>query len=110
MKRSFFLSRRLHRHVVPRRFASRTRKHPRYHHTVSRPHGKYMGSHRRKQNKHRKSKKRGGAIGETVDTVEGIPVGKNVVVTDSKGVTRTLVKHDPLLNTETAEARGDDDV
>lgn len=58
----------------------------------------------------RRRLKKGGAIGETVDTVEGIPVGKNVVVTDSRGVTRSLVDHNPFTEADTAAAVGDDDV
>jgi hypothetical protein len=53
-------------------------------------------------------KKRGGAIGETVAEVEGIPVGRNVVVTNAKGVTRSLEEHNPLLNADTAGEFGDD--
>jgi len=103
MKRSF-LSRRLSRlpRNVSRRFTrvrsrKHPRKHPRYHHSMT-----------RRQTRRIRNKKRGGAIGETVATVNGIPVGRNVVVTNEKGVTRSLEAHNPMTNADTAGEFGDD--
>lgn len=56
----------------------------------------------------RSLKKRGGGIGETVATVEGIPVGKNVVITDAKGMSRSLKEYQEMLNADTSKEFGDD--
>jgi hypothetical protein len=103
MKRSFLSRRRPTRHRPTRRRSTRRHKHPRYHHSLSR-----RLTHRLPRRPHRSLKKRGGAVGETVTTVEGTSVGKNVVITNSKGMSRSLKEYQEMLNADTSREIGDD--
>jgi hypothetical protein len=59
----------------------------------------------------RKSLYKGGGIGETEDTMNGIPVSENAIYTNSKGVTRSVKNRVmPWEDAETSELRGDDDI
>lgn len=106
MKRSYFLTRRIH----GRHGRRHTRRHPRYHHTHTRRSHRPHRQHRQYR-QHRLSRKKGGAIGVTISTKNGIPVGKNALATTYSGKTY-LVRNMPnrLLNAETSELLGDDDI
>lgn len=100
MKRSYFLSRRLH-HRAPTRSRSRV---------TSSQKRKGKGKTKRNHLTHRRRVK-GGGIGETVDTMNGIPVSANALVTNSKGVTRSVKNREQWWErVETGELPGDNDV
>ena len=105
MKRSFFLSRRLHHRPHHRR--PRQSRHTRHTSHTRHTHRK----HPRHPTRRHRSRSRGGAIGETVNTMNGIPVSENALVTNSKGVTRSVKNRVmPLNDAETSELLGYDDI
>lgn len=76
------------------------RRHPRYHHT-----------HTRKRHTTYRSSRRIRGGNETIGTWNGIPYTKNALVTNSKGITKTIRNISyPLSNSETNELLGDIDV
>ena len=107
MKRSYFLSRRLH-HRAPTR--TRTRS------LTLKGKSKKSLSTRKQHAKGRRRVKgsrrvKGGGVGETVDTMNGIPVSNDAVVTNAKGVTRSVKNREMWWNrAETGELLGDDDI
>jgi hypothetical protein len=59
----------------------------------------------------RRSRHRGGSIGETTGTIDGIPVSENALMTNSKGMTRSVKNRiSPLNDAETSELMGDNDI
>lgn len=103
MKRSYFLSRRLH-HRAPARSRTKTRTRARARSLALKRKGKRSHSTRKRRVK-------GGGIGETVNTMDGIPVNENALVTDAKGVTRSVKNREMWWNrAETSELLGNNDI
>ena len=105
MKRSYFLSRRLH-HRAPARSRTKTR---------TRAQARARSLSLKRKGKHsqstRKRRVKGGGIGETVNTMDGIPVSENALVTNAKGVTRSVKNREMSWNrAETSELLGDNDI
>lgn len=101
MKRSYFLSRRLHRRPSIHRHSTRK----------LRPvHRRSVYRNKRRQMTKRRFRHRGG-IGETTGTIDGIPVSENALITNSKGMTRSVKNRiSPLNDAETSEQMGDNDI
>jgi len=118
MRRPFFLTRRLSH-----------RRHPRYHHSHTRRGARKQRLRQRLTYKKRQvrggsgargggrarggsgARARGGGIGETVGTMNGMPVSKEALVTNSRGVTRSVSEISPIMDVaETDALMGDDDV
>jgi len=104
MRRPFFLTRRLSH-----------RRHPRYHHSHTRRGARKQRLRQRLTHKKRQGRgggraRGGGGIGETVGTMNGMPVSKGALVTNSRGVTRSVSEIPPIMNVaETGALMGDDD-